>query len=82
MEEPLVKYLILNGKGYYENMKKSCEFLLEHENDLTKEFAEQLKINKLIFVTMLDIYITIEEAYNNDIKMGRIIIPTRGNEDD
>ena len=82
MKEPLVKCFILNGKGYYENMKKSCEFLLEHENDLTKELVEQLKINKLIFDGMLDIYITMEKAYNDDIERGRIIIPTRGNEND
>lgn len=82
MEEPLVKYLILNGKGYYEKMKKSCEFLLEHKNDLTKELVEQLKINKLIFNDMLDIYITMEKAYNDDIERGRIIIPTRGDEND
>lgn len=82
MEEPLVKYLIIKGKEYYGKLQESCEFLLEHENDLTKELVEQLKINKLIFDEMMSVYITMEKAYDNDIKNGAIIISTRGDEND
>ncbi len=78
MEEPLVKYLIIKGKEHYGKLQESCELLLTLKDDLTDEFVEQLKINKLIFDGMMSVYITMEKAYNDDIKNGAIIIPTRG----
>lgn len=82
MEEPLVKYLIIKGKEHYGKLQESCGLLLTFKDDLTDEFVEQLKINKLIFDRMMSVYITMEKAYDDDIKNGAIIISTRGDEDD
>lgn len=82
MEEPLVKYFIIKGKEYYGKLQESCELLLKHRNDLTDEFVEELKVNKLIFDGMMSVYVTMEKAYSDDIKTGRIIISTRGDEND
>ena len=82
MEETLVKYLIIKGKEHYGKLQESCELLLTLKDDLTDEFVEQLKINKLIFDGIMSVYITMEKAYDDDVKNGAIIIPTRGDKDD